>query len=251
MAKIVQLSDCHLFKDKNKTGYNNINPYQTLQLLLCKVARLNPDGVLVTGDISGDDSAQSYQHFFELLEQFNLLNKFKVVAGNHDQSDLFDELLTHFDLAKSRPWQQDSWLIHGIDTRHEGTLGQVSVENLQNLKNNLQDASERFHLIACHHHPIPCGGWMDKHQWLNGHNFVEQITQLPQVKLVIYGHIHHDTHQMIRQCYFHSCPSTCWQFANQADFSVSNEMPGFKLYQLHNDGTFNCTTIRLQQEQLD
>ncbi|MBU2878700.1 metallophosphoesterase family protein [Aliiglaciecola lipolytica] len=250
MAKIVQLSDCHLFKDKNKSGYNNINPYQTLKLLLLRVEQLNPDGIIVTGDISGDDSEQSYLHFLDLMEQFNLSHNLKVIAGNHDQTGLFDSLLGQFDLAKGQPWRQDNWVIHGLDTRHQGTLGQVGAADLQSLINKLQNHPDDFHMIVCHHHPIECGGWMDKHEWLNRHQFVHQIKQLPQVKLVAYGHIHNDIQQNLHGCCFQSSPSTCWQFANMADFALSEEMPGFKVYQLHNDGTFDNQTIRLQQEQL-
>ncbi|MEP4890318.1 MAG: metallophosphoesterase [Aliiglaciecola sp.] len=249
MTKIVQLSDCHLFKDKNKVGYNNINPYQSLQLLLDKVEQLNPDGVLVTGDISGDDSEQSYQHFLTLMAQFNLSNKFKVIAGNHDQSNAFNKLLANLDLANSQPWQIHNWFLHGIDTRYQDTLGRVSDKDLGNLKNNLQNSPNNFHLIACHHHPLASGGWMDKHQWLNRDDFVNAVTTLPQVKLVVYGHIHHDSQHKILECDFHSSPSTCWQFASQADFAISEEMPGFKLYHLHNNGSFDSTTFRLQQEQ--
>lgn len=248
MTTLVQVSDCHLFADKNKTGYNHVNPYQSLKLLLLKITDLNPDCILVTGDISGDDSEQSYRHFLDLFSQFNLIDKCRVIAGNHDQSSSFNSLFAHKDLAKKAPLQLDNWCLHGLDTRYTATLGQVSTEDLQHLVSNIHANPNHFHLVACHHHPIETGSWMDKHNWLNRDLFVNEIQQLCQVKLVVYGHIHADTHTFLHGCRYQSCPSSCWQFANTPEFSVSKELPGFNLFQLFDDGTFSHSTIRLEKE---
>ncbi|MFT4746161.1 MAG: Icc protein, partial [Congregibacter sp.] len=81
---IIQISDCHLFSDTQKTGYNSINPYQSLQHILAEVKFHQPDVLLVTGDISGDGSGQSYQHFSKLLCETKIKCRIGIIPGNHD-----------------------------------------------------------------------------------------------------------------------------------------------------------------------
>ena len=65
--RLCQISDCHLFADPSSVGYGDVNPYESLYRVLAQVAHSAPDGVIVTGDISGDDSEQSYAHFLALM----------------------------------------------------------------------------------------------------------------------------------------------------------------------------------------
>ena len=83
MITLIQLSDCHLLKGKDKTGYAGIAPYDSLARVLSDIQNYivqevasEPQQrakhqvvVLVTGDISGDNSPESYQHFIALMEQ--------------------------------------------------------------------------------------------------------------------------------------------------------------------------------------
>ncbi|MCP4949366.1 MAG: hypothetical protein GY923_17890, partial [Aestuariibacter sp.] len=90
---LIQISDCHLLESPARSGYGDINPLQSLEAVLKTVASLDVDGVLVTGDISGDDSEQSYQHFIQAINQHLPDIPVKVIAGNHDNNRHFDTLL--------------------------------------------------------------------------------------------------------------------------------------------------------------
>ena len=82
--KIVQISDCHLFADRDKIGYNNINPRLSLKHILTEVHLQQPDVLLITGDISADGSGQSYQHFYNLLREAKIDCRVGIIPGNHD-----------------------------------------------------------------------------------------------------------------------------------------------------------------------
>ena len=64
--RLLQLSDCHLFADHAQTGYG-VNPYQSLSRVLECAAGESPDYVIITGDVSGDNSEESYRHFLSLM----------------------------------------------------------------------------------------------------------------------------------------------------------------------------------------
>ena len=107
MITLIQLSDCHLLKDKDKTGYAGIAPYDSLARVLSDIQNYivqevasEPQQrakyqlvVLVTGDISGDNSPESYQHFIALMEQHiePAGIEWFVLAGNHDNNPYFEK----------------------------------------------------------------------------------------------------------------------------------------------------------------
>ena len=90
---IIQITDCHLFSEVQKIGYNNINPYQSLQHILSEVTLRRPNVLLVTGDISGDGSGQSYQHFSRLLDETGINCQIGIIPGNHDNQAQMKHIL--------------------------------------------------------------------------------------------------------------------------------------------------------------
>lgn len=248
MTLIAQVTDCHLFGDTEKCGYNAINPYLSLSLVLSKVAEKNPDVLLVTGDISGDDSQQSYHHFLALIAENGFTAKLKVIAGNHDNSANFEACLGQYDLASSGPLSLGNWMLHGVDTRYEGTLGKLEPHQLKALNRTLWNKANHYHVVACHHHPLNIGGWMDKHTFVNKGEFVEMISAHKNVKALLYGHVHSEKQDRSNDLVFSACPSSCWQFSQADDFGITDQVPGFNLIQLAKDGGLDISTIRINQE---
>lgn len=250
MSTIVQISDCHLFEDRQKCGYQNINPFQNLVAILGQALSHNPDILLVTGDISGDDSQKSYQHFLQLIEQHQLLTKLHVIPGNHDNNPWFDVLLGKYDLSKQAPAILSHWSIHGVDTRYKGTLGKLDQTQLNRLEYDLETTQAQFHLVACHHHPINCGGWMDRHEWVNADTFMKLISRRNKVKAVTYGHIHTEHVTWVNNQLFTSCPSSCWQWSRQPEFAVAADLAGYNLIQLQQTGEISIQTHRLNNKHI-
>jgi 3',5'-cyclic-AMP phosphodiesterase len=244
-VNIIQLSDCHLFSSKSKPGYNKINPYLSLANVLQEVRAMSPDLVIASGDISGDGSGESYRHFKQLWCNSGLSCPLMVLPGNHDDLALLQAELTEYLIWTARPIHIGRWHVHGLNTKHKGTLGKLDRKQSESLQNYLQAFATDFHLLAVHHHPLACGGWMDKHEWLNRVEFVELVAQHCQLKAVIYGHIHHDSVQKVGHCEYMSCPSTCWQWAIQEEFAFTNERPGFRVIHLHEDGKVSTEVRRV------
>jgi Icc protein len=244
-VKIVQLSDCHLYSNISKPGYNGIKPYQSLTEILQQVKVLSPQLVIVSGDISGDGSAESYAHFKQLWRDSGLNSPLMVLPGNHDDLALLQAEMSECRLWNAAPMSLGKWHIHGLNSKYKATLGKLDRAQSTDLQEYLQHYATGFHLVAVHHHPLACGGWMDKHEWLNRADFVELMQQHRQVKAVIYGHIHHDSVRQLGDCQYMSCPSTCWQWAMQADFAFTAERPGFRVLQLAEDGSLSTQVIRI------
>jgi Icc protein len=245
---VIQISDCHLFSDIQKTGYNGVNPFQSLQRILAEVKMHQPDVLLVTGDISGDGSGVSYQHFSTLLSEAKIKCRVGVIPGNHDdqvqmQAHIIAEYLWLNSCQLTLPNQ---WHIHLLDTQYQRAIGQISVTSLTSLTEYLALHRNDYHLLAAHHHPIPCEGWMDKHEWTNRLEFNAVVEKNPSVKGVVYGHIHTAIEQQKGQCLYMACPSTCWQFATQACFATNNLMPGYRMISLLKHGQMTTSVHRLE-----
>jgi Icc protein len=249
VLKIIQITDCHLFCDLNKVGYNKINPAHSLEQILNEVSSEQPDKVIATGDISGDGSVQSYQHFNRLIEAAGLEHKLLVIPGNHDNQTAMQSIFCAQQLWSNTPHVilNNQWHLHLVDTQYQQTIGRLTQENLNALEQLLQQHRQNFHMIAAHHHPIPCGGWMDKHEWQNRQAFRSLVDQHPAVKAVIYGHIHMHVQQQQQQCLYMACPSTCWQFSNSEAFSFNDLQPGYRIINLAEDGQIHTSVQRLKK----
>ena len=133
---IVQISDTHLFGDKNRK-INGSNSYENLNTVLNQVISLEvkPDLIVVSGDLSQDCTFESYQHLANLLNKCGI--KYYFFPGNHDDVDIINKV---FDLN----WKKDQvdysfnindWFVSVIDTSvYPEVLGELSIEQLKNLK---------------------------------------------------------------------------------------------------------------------
>lgn len=240
--QLVQVTDCHLLADKHRIGYGGICPYDSLQAVLAQVAELDPEYLLLTGDLSGDGSVDSYKHLQALLQASSLMARTWMIPGNHDDPALMQQFFPQAMTWQRQPIENQYWQVHGLNSFYQGTLGRVSQTDLETLVERVKAAPDNHHAIAVHHHPVPVNGWMDRHQWLNRQDFLNAIKALPQIKLVLYGHIHSAIASSFEHIELLACPSSCWQWQHSADFAVADESPGFRTISLSPDGRF-CSQI--------
>jgi Icc protein len=72
------------------------------------------------------------------------------------------------------------------------------------------------------------------------------IDRYPQVRLVIFGHIHQEFERSRRGITYLGTPSTCIQFMpNSQKFSLDQTKPGFRLLNLYPNGMFNTKIERV------
>jgi len=186
---IVQISDCHLPANPRQT-YRGINPHKNLKKLMRKVKAIKPDLLLATGDLSEDGSRASYR----LLKKYLNLHNTPVLAlpGNHDDARLLAETFPGSPVETVALSDHGPWQIIRLNSCLPGKPeGQISDKALKDLESLLDDSAQRPRLIAVHHQPIPVGSpWIDKYPLLDPQPLLQLIDNHPDVKAVIWGHIH-------------------------------------------------------------
>lgn len=243
--RLVQLSDCHLLADKQASLYQ-VNPYRSLVRVLKHVAKQNADAVLVTGDISGDDSQASYHHFVQAMAEFLPGVPWRAIAGNHDNNSHFSSCLRDIELRATTPWSLQPWFIHGLDTRFEGAKGQIRVAELDAIQSSIRCAPRQtHHILVLHHHLVATQSWMDKHALINVEKLYDWLEENPKIQLILHGHIHAERifsacHTMVL-----SAPSTCWQWQLSPDFAVDPQPPGYREIYLSQNGEWSSNTRRV------
>lgn len=267
VLRIIQISDLHLFADKNKE-FLGVKPYnhcveaiKNIQSLYKKNNKI-PHLLIITGDISQDFSRQSYINAFELVNELNI--PIKVTSGNHDKIDLLQqsfELYSSF-LSKT-PIHCNNWHIIMLDSHWDNHIaGLLSNTELDKLQHELQKFSNKNIMIFMHHNVMPTKiNWLDKHILKNAEQFLAILQKYRNVKAVFSGHIHQEFHdkkilnelqQDIRQqCIdFFTTPALSWQFMpNVNDFQLDTKMPGYRLIDLYDNGTYNTEIVRLKFNQ--
>ena len=103
-------------------------------------------------------------------------------------------------------------------------------------------------MIALHHHPVDVGSrWMDNIGLRNREAFWAIVDRFPQVKVVLWGHIHQPLDQQRGGVRLLASPSTCIQFAaGSADFAVADLAPGYRWFELHPDGDLATDVVRAE-----
>ncbi len=241
--RLIQITDCHLMADTTKCVYGDINPYQTLAQCLRLSNDLAPDAIIFTGDISGDNTAQSYRHFIALYTKYCSSVATKVIAGNHDVNPYFAEMLGSLLLQAGEPWRLKHWLLHGLDSTFEGARGLVGTAQMEQVAQAVADNRDHFHLAAVHHHPVDSESWMDRHCLTDAAALRQWFASNQAIRGLIHGHIHTARECYIAQRPIWSSPSSCWQWAMTPEFGLDDAAPGVRVVDLAPDGTIT-TFIR-------
>ena len=244
VKRIVQFTDCHLFADPDKTGYAAITPYHSLARCLQAAVGYQPDLLLCTGDISGDNTESSYARFRELINRYAPQIPLYVIAGNHDNNPYFGKALAAHVMQPGAPAELGNWCLHGMDTRYQGAKGQVCSSQLQQLSEAISARPYHHHLLALHHHPVASNSWMDTHCLVNAESLLDWLHTQP-VSVVLHGHTHTECeHSHGRQTIL-GTPSTSWQWAMTPAFGVSEQQPGFRILELSDKGSWHSTIRRV------
>lgn len=236
---IVQISDTHLFGDKNRK-INGSNSYNNLKSVINHIVltEKNPDLIMVTGDLSQDCTFESYQHIANLLNRSGV--KYHFFPGNHDDVDVINKV---FDLN----WKKDSvdyffeaknWFIYVIDTSvYPEVSGELSNEQITNLEETLQKNKNKPTIIFMHHHPVKINSvWIDEMSLKDSERFNNLVKENPQIKAVLFGHIHQVFEKDINGVFYGSAPACCYQVVPKTEtFTIEKLSPGYRIIELNKD----------------
>jgi Icc protein len=243
---LVQLSDSHLFAKADGTllGMCTRDSLQkVIESVLAEQSQV--DLVVASGDVSQDGSVESYEAFRQLSGEIEAPKRW--FPGNHDesqemllaaqQSDLLDPVI---DIG--------NWRVTLLDSSVPGSVpGYLADQQLQLLAQSLSEAPERHHLVCLHHNPVPIGcEWMNPIGLRNPDALFAVLERFPQVRAVLWGHVHQEYDQMRGDVRLLASPSTCIQFApGSVDFKVDTTAPGYRWLRLYDDGRLETGVSRV------
>lgn len=245
--QVVQLTDTHLFEDDTQTS-KGVATVRSFEAVLAHMQRVSqPDLILLTGDLSQDETAGSYQRLYRAIAPLNIPAYW--IPGNHDQPPLMQQVLSQPPFSADKRIDAGEWVILLLNSAvPEQVHGELSAESLAWLKDNLESAGSRPVLISLHHPPVTIGSaWMDRINLRNADVFQHVIRPFPSVKGVLCGHIHQEFDQAIAGVRYLATPSTCVQFQPNFDECMidGDRPPGFRQLTLHPDGSFATHVIRV------
>ncbi len=244
--RVVQLTDSHLFADDHRRlqGMNTRESFFAV-VDLVRAEQSAIDLILGTGDIAQDGSEEAYRLFHDTAA--SLCSDMVWVPGNHDEAD--DMANLSFAQANYRKViDNEHWRIIMLDSSVSKSVhGFLEAEELATLQEALRTAGDRHVLIALHHHPIPSEcTWLDNHNLKNTDEFHQLVKAHPQVKAILWGHIHQQVDKVIDGIHYLATPSTCIQFApQQVDFKLDSAPPGYRWLELYPNGDLKTDVSRV------
>ena len=242
--RVVQITDTHLFADPHQTLLGCPTGL-TLQAVVAEVQAYQPDVLLLTGDLSQDETPASYQQLLAILQP--LTCPMYWTAGNHDHEETLNQVLTSGGCRPDKTWVQGGWRFILLNSAIPGLVGgELLAAELHYLAQVLSESPEPT-LIALHHPLFPVGSpWLDDSRLANPEVFWRICDAYPQVKVVLCGHVHQERMWQRQGVTYYSSPSTCIQFAPQAEmFTLDTAYPGFRWLELHPQGNFRSGVIRV------
>ena len=185
MVLIAQISDIHVSNsDFNKDMFLKA---------VDEINTLNPDMIILTGDLTEHGYYSEFAEATEYLKMFN--SSLFAIPGNHDARNIgyrtFEELIG--DCSWKLTKDDEDLVILGLDSAtpdldqgHIGRLQQVWMENELN-KCMLEN---KFSIVAMHHHIIPLPGTGRERNILTDAGDILQSLISHEVDIVIGGHKH-------------------------------------------------------------
>ena len=247
--RLVQLTDAHLCAESGGTLLG-MDTDESLQCVvnLVNAERPAPDVLLLTGDLSDHGSANAYARMRDYSAQ--LTDNCYWLPGNHDDRQLMEAALAGTTCLSSEV-RIGNWQIVLLDSQVPGRVGgKLGAQQLSLLEKALEQASlQGLHTLVClHHHPVPIGSvWLDEQTVADAEAFFAIVDRYPEVKGILWGHMHQQIDEYRNNVALMGSPSTCVQFAPGSDhFKADDTSPGYRWLDLGEDGSIASGVSRVQ-----
>jgi 3',5'-cyclic-AMP phosphodiesterase len=247
-VRLIQITDTHLQADP-EAELKGTNVRRSLMAVLDLVRKQERDfwGFLLTGDLSHDETPESYRALADLLAPFD--RPAYALAGNHDDPAAMAEGFGTAVHTGRRHLMGDGWDLVMADTRVPGeTGGALSNAELAALDDALKAGPDGPVLLALHHHPVPTGSaWMDAIALEKPERLMDLVVRHPRVRCVAWGHVHQAQDATLGRVRFLGTPATCIQFRPDcAEFTLDDAAPGYRRLDLRPDGALATKVRRLK-----
>ncbi len=245
--RILQITDSHLYADAAGC-LAGINTLDSFRAVLAQARHLNSDIVLATGDLVHDASPKGYQRVRDAFSGFGA--PVYCLPGNHDVPEVMSRCLSGDGVTSPKQVLHQNWAIFLLDSTIPGEEGgRLGDDELRRLERGLAQHRDHHALICLHHHPVPVGSaWMDRMALEHPERFFGLLERFPNVRGVLWGHVHQAYDATYRDLRLMGSPSTCIQFTPRVDqFGIDNEPPGLRWLELFPDGAIRTGIQRLEQ----
>lgn len=243
--RIAQISDPHLGRTPGDTLLG-VDTDRSLGDVLAQLPE--HDLVIASGDLSNDGSPESYRRFADSLAQKGI-HRWSCLPGNHDDDQVMRRVLGS---AVINPvLVEGGWLLILLNSRVPGyEHGDLSERELAFLDKTLARHAGLNAMVFLHHQPVPVGcRWLDQYVVRSNDAFFNVLDKHSHVRAVAWGHVHQDFHAERNGVQLFGSPSTCAQFTpNSDDFAVDTAMPGYRLFELHSDGSLTTQVNRVSAQ---
>lgn len=246
-VRVLQITDTHLFAGSDGCLLG-LNTEQSLRAVLATVAnrRTAADFVLATGDLAHDGSADAYRRFFTHMNGIGL--PVYCLPGNHDEARALRQMDARGQCRVSDHATFGDWEFIFLDSTIPGSEGaHLTAPTLDMLERRLQAVPDRHTLVCLHHQPVPMGSrWLDTMAVDNPEAFFSVIDRYPQVRAIVWGHVHQELESRRGDVLLLATPSTCIQFMpGSENFAVDTAAPGYRWLDLHPDGRIDTGIERI------
>jgi Icc protein len=246
--RIAQITDTHLYADPDGRLLG-LNTRHCLQGVIALALRFGPPELVVaSGDLAHDGTAQAYRQVRDCFSSIGA--PVCCLPGNHDEACALREHLNEGCFHTIRSRCADAWQLVFLDSTVAGSeAGHLAESELAALDAALQGRPDAPALICLHHQPVAVGSrWLDTMRVDNPEAFFAVVDRHPQVRAVLWGHVHQAFEQQRNDVLLLAAPSTCLQFLPGSErFAVEQVPPGYRWLDLYPDGTLTTGIRRLPQ----
>ena len=244
---IIQITDLHLYADKNTTAHK-INTFDSAQLVLQTIQNNEKylDMLILTGDLSDDGSVASYENLKYLLRNFDC--PIYLMPGNHDSLEKIKSISNINNLHNQNYKDMGKWGIFMFNTKKDDSPNGILHTNELTYFDKIMDSKQNnFLLVMLHHHPVLIGSEsMDQMIIENSSELLNRITN-NKIKGVAWGHIHNEISINYNGAHLFSTPSTCYQAKPKSKkFTIdTSQSPGYRVIRLNDNGIINTEVTRV------
>lgn len=215
---VAHVSDPHLLAERRL--YGAIDTHENLRNAMLRLARLEvlPQAIVFTGDLADRAEPKAYVKLREIVEPAAAEFGAEIVwvMGNHDEREpyareLFGEEIED-DETQDRVHDVAGLRVISLDTSVPGYHhGELSVDQLAWLREQLQTPAPHGTLLAMHHPPIPvpmvrAAEVIELHH----QDLLAEVIQGTDVRAVIGGHFHFSSYSTFAGVPVSVASSTCY-----------------------------------------
>jgi 3',5'-cyclic-AMP phosphodiesterase len=241
-SKLIFLSDFHLVSNKPFFG---LDTFSSLDAVISDILQNHPDAeyFILGGDLLEDLSVESFTFLQKQIAR--LIGCKLFIRGNHDSDDDLYKQLAKDSLNSLSIF---NWEIRPLETYSKGKIhGEVSDKDFDSLYNEIKSLKDKDFIVCTHHNlTLTNSAWIDLYITKDYKNIVKKLSSLKNLKIVISGHVHLKSEQLVNGTLFLTSPSTSFQLhSNQSKFSLDKVNPGYVVIEISENNSYSIDIKRV------